>query len=161
MHVEYTCHKTIVELGLVFNCLKSYCICFGPQYKCDISPMQLGNSYIDWAARIDYLGVRICAGRSLTFDVSSVRQSFFAACNCIYQVAKYNDQLVHLALQEAYSKPILTYGIAAMTLNVEQMRTFNCCWNSVYRRFVAYLVLINGSRSEVLYVAWVDLIFIT
>ena len=94
--------------------------------------MRLGNSYIDWAARIDYLGVRICAGRSLTFDVFSVKQSFFTACDCIYQAAQYNDQLVHLALQEAYCKPILTYGIAAMTLNVEQMRTLNCCRNSVY-----------------------------
>jgi hypothetical protein len=57
--------------------------------------------------------------------VSSVKQSFFAACNysynCIYQAAQYNYQLVHLALQEAYCKPILSTGIAAMTLNVEQM----------------------------------------
>jgi hypothetical protein len=84
--------------------------------------MQLGNSYTDWAARIDYLGVRICAGRSLIFDVSSVKQSFFMAYNCIHQAAQYNDQRVHLALQEAYCTPILTYGIAAMTLDVEQMR---------------------------------------
>jgi hypothetical protein len=38
-----TCHKTIVELGFVFNCLKSYCTCFDPQWKCNISPMQLGT----------------------------------------------------------------------------------------------------------------------
>jgi hypothetical protein len=98
-----TFHWTIVELGLVLNCLKLHCICFGPQWKCDISPMKLGNSYIDWAACIDNIGVRICAGRSLIFYVSSVKQSLFAACNCIYQAAQYSDQLVHhLALQEAY-----------------------------------------------------------
>ena len=70
--------------------------------------------------------------------MSSVRQSFFTACNCTYQVAQYNDQLVHLALQEAYCKPILAYGIAAMTLNVEQMRILNCCWNSVYRHIFGF-----------------------
>jgi hypothetical protein len=97
-----TCHKTTVKLGLVFNCLKSYCTCVGPQWKNNISPMQLGNSYIDLEARIDHLGVHICAGRSLIFDISTVKQSFFAARNCIYQTAQYNDQLVYLALQEAY-----------------------------------------------------------
>jgi hypothetical protein len=56
------------------------------------------------------------------------------AYNCIYQVAQYNDQLVHLALQEAYYKPILTFGIAGMTHNAEQLRKLNCCWHSVCRR---------------------------
>jgi hypothetical protein len=131
------CHETTVELGTVFNCFIVYCICFGRRWKCDISPMQLGNSHIHWAVCIDYPGVHICAGRPLTFDVSSVKQSFFMACNCTYRAVQYNNQL-HLVLQEAYCKPIPTYSIAAMTLNAGQMHTLNCCWNSEYRRIFGF-----------------------
>ena len=58
---------------------------------------------------------------------------FFSASSCIYANAKFNDQIIHLSLQETFCKPILTYGIVAMHLTVEQTRILNCCWNSVYR----------------------------
>ena len=100
--------------------------------------MLLGNESINWVSQITYLGVRICGGRSLSFDLSATKQAFFSASSCIYANAKFNDQIIHLSLQETFCKPILTYGIVAMHLTVEQTRILNCCWNSVYRRIFGF-----------------------
>ena len=128
------CYNTCQILGLSFNSEKSHCICFGKQYKCKISPMLIGSDFIDWTYQLAYLGVNLRAGKNLTSDVGINRQTFFSACNCIYATAKFNDQIVHLSLQETYCKPILTYGIVAMKLSLEQQRSLNSCWNSVYRK---------------------------
>ena len=46
-------------------------------------------------------------GNSLGFNNGLVKQSFFAACNCIYANAKQLDELMHLTLQNSYCLPIL------------------------------------------------------
>ena len=45
-------------------------------------------------------------GKSLAFNSSCVKQSFFAACNKIYAHAKDLDEMVLLTLQESYCLPI-------------------------------------------------------
>ena len=132
------CHSSCQLLGLSFNSDKSHCIIFGNLYKSNISPMKLGSDSLMWTNQITYLGMKICAGRTMSFDTSAIRQSFFAATNCIYASAKFNDQLVHLSLQETYCKPILTYGIVAIHLTVKQLRNLNSCWNSVYRKIFGF-----------------------
>jgi hypothetical protein len=91
------------------NSEKSHCICFGKLYKSNFSPMRLGSDFIDWTYQLNYLGVKICAGKTLSFDISPNRQTFFSASNCICASAKFNEQIVHLSLQETYCKTILTY----------------------------------------------------
>jgi hypothetical protein len=137
-HMLDICHNVSSSLEFSFNCLKSHCICFGAMYKYRLEPMLLGNESINWVSQITYLGVRICGGRSLSFDLSATKQAFFSASSCIYANAKFNDQIIHLSLQETFCKPILTYGIVAMHLTVEQTRILNCCWNSVYRRIFGF-----------------------
>jgi len=39
-------------------------------------------------------------GKSLNFNMDSVRQSIFSPCNSIYACAKDLNELLHLALQE-------------------------------------------------------------
>ena len=80
----------------------------------------------------------IQGGKSISFSIDNVKRSFFAACNCVFASARYNDQLVHLSLQESYCRPILTYGIVATSLTTDQYRTLNCCWNTVYRKIFSF-----------------------
>jgi len=70
----------------------------------------------------------------LAFDITPVKQYFFAACNSIYAQAKNLDELLHLSLQESYCLPILTYAAAALNFTVRQEKELNACWNSVYRK---------------------------
>jgi hypothetical protein len=52
--------------------------------------------------------------------------------------AKHADELLHLALQESYSLPVLTYAIAAIKLTTKQQRELNACWNMVYRKLIGF-----------------------
>jgi hypothetical protein len=137
------CYSTCTDLGLEFNGMKSHCICFGSSCKYEISDMKLGDDYLDWTTSIIYLGVTIEGGKTLSFSINNVKRSFFTACNCVFTSARNNDEIVHLSLQESYCRPILTYGVVAMSLTVNQYRILNCCWNTVYRKF---LVSTNGSQ---------------
>jgi hypothetical protein len=98
----------------------------------------LGYDLINWTVQLTYLGVCICSGKLLKFDVTVIKQAFFSACNSIYSVAKHNDQMLHLTLQETYCLPVLNYCITAICLNTQQMRTLNYCWNSVFRRIFGF-----------------------
>jgi len=46
--------------------------------------MWLDSHPIPWTSSIKYLGVYIVSGMKLLFDITSVKQSCFAACNSIY-----------------------------------------------------------------------------
>ena len=87
---------------------------------------------------IKYLGVHIVSGRKLSFDITPVKQAFFAACNSVYAHAKNLDELLHLSLQESYCLPVLTYAVAAVNLSVKQEKELNACWNSVYRKIFGF-----------------------
>ena len=93
------CYNTSLNLGLTFNPMKCYCISFGALHRNTIQPMFIGSHAIDWVSQITYLGVCVCAGRSIGFDIGVIKRTFFAACNSVYASAKYNDQLMHLSLQ--------------------------------------------------------------
>ena len=74
----------------------------------------------------------------MSYDINSVKQTFFAACNSIYAQAKSLDETLHLSLQESYCLPVLTYVVAALNLSVRQENELNACWNSVYRKLFGF-----------------------
>jgi len=96
------CVTTADMLSLKFNPLKSHCLAIGKYASFSLPSMLLDSSPIPWVSSIKYLGVYIVSGRKLLFDITSVKQSFFAACNCIYAQAKSLDETLHLSLQECY-----------------------------------------------------------
>jgi hypothetical protein len=96
--------------------------------------MMLDSSPIEWVNSIKYLGVSIVGGKTLSFNSDIMKQSFFAAFNCIYAHARNLDEIIHLILQETYCLPILTYAIAAIKLSAKQIDELDAAWNSVYRK---------------------------
>ena len=95
--------------------------------------MTLGNNPIEWVQSVKYLGICIVSGTKLSFDTSSIKRSFYVACNSIHSHAKWLDQIIQLTLHESYCLPLLTYATAAMTLSAKQINELNVCWNTVYR----------------------------
>src|SRR6218665_375184 len=51
-----------------------------------------------------------------------------------YAHAKNLNELVHLALQETYSLPILTYALAVVKCTVGQEDELSACLNSPYKK---------------------------
>ena len=100
--------------------------------------MTLGSAQIPWTTSIKYLGITLMVGKSLAFDSSCVKQSFFATCNSIYAHAKDLEEVVHRKLQESYCLPILCYAAAAVKYTTRQEDKLNASWNSVYRRIFGF-----------------------
>jgi hypothetical protein len=96
--------------------------------------MYIGGHCINWVESLEYLGVNVTSGKKLSFDLKLVKQSFYAACNCISARDKFLDELVLLSLQESYFLPILTYSGVTLSLTVKQTNELTVCWNSMYRR---------------------------
>ena len=68
--------------------MKSHCIIFGKSYKLSMQPVMLGFNCIQWVDCMKYLGVHVCSGKNLPFDIAPVKRSFYAVCNSIYTSAK-------------------------------------------------------------------------
>ena len=114
------CVATGDMLSLKFNPLNSQCLAIGKFASVSLPSMRLDSHPIHWASSIKYLGVYIANGRKLLFDIASVKQSLFAACNSVYAQAKSLDETLHLSLQESYCLPVLTYAVAALSVSVRQ-----------------------------------------
>jgi len=66
------CYHTSTLLSLRFDHLKFHCIIFGKSYKLSTQPMMLGFNCIQWVDCIRYLGVHVCSGKNLAFDIAPV-----------------------------------------------------------------------------------------
>jgi len=101
--------------------------------------MVLNNSTLAWVPSVKYLGVHLVSGRKLSFDIKSAKRSFFMACNPVLSHIKHTGEIIQLSLQESYCLSILTYGVTAVSLNVNQYNELNACWNFVFRRLFGFL----------------------
>lgn len=68
-------------LFLKFNPFKSQYLAMGKFASFSLPPMLLDSHPIPWVTSVKYLGVYIFSGRKFSFDITSVKQTFFAACN--------------------------------------------------------------------------------
>jgi hypothetical protein len=59
-------------VSLTFNVSKSMCLAIGKLAKLHFRSMSLGSSHIEWVNSIKYLGVTLCGGKSLCFDINIV-----------------------------------------------------------------------------------------
>ena len=87
-----------------------------------------------WQSSINYLGVCLLSGKSLTIDICASKRKFYMSCNCILSNSSNLCELVQLHLQQTYSPPILTCAIATIEISDKQLKELNASWNSVYRR---------------------------
>lgn len=73
-----TCHSTCQNLELAFHSEESHYLCFGKLFKSNFSPTRFGSDLINWINQLHYLGIQICAGKTLSFDISfKIRKLFF------------------------------------------------------------------------------------
>ena len=126
------------DLSLEFNTSKSHAVVFGKMHKYELPALYLGSTTVDWCSSIKYLGINLCGGRSLKFDIMPTKRAFYSACNSIFMSGNDADELVLLTLQESYSLPVLMYGILALSLKSRQVGELNVCWKNVFRRVFNY-----------------------
>ena len=78
------CGVVSSQLGLAFNCTKSWRLAFGPRFKAPLPEMFLGHKKVEWSEQFKYLGIIFCAGSKLSCDVDCITCNFYAATNNIF-----------------------------------------------------------------------------
>ena len=128
----------IKSLNLQFNSAKSVCIAFGRNSRGTMPTMHLDNDDLHWSNSVKYLGITFNNGLRMHCNTDTICRKFYAASNCIFSNCKGMDELMQLHLQQTYCLPVLNYGLAAVRLSPNQLKSLNVCWNNVYRKIFKY-----------------------
>lgn len=128
------CYEMGSCLDIVFNSAKSFLFKIGKACNETLCKLKLHNDNIKWVDRLRYLGVHLCAGRTLKFDISVVLRKAYGAANSIFAKTKYVSDTVTLNLIESYVFPVLLYGVEAIVLTPKQLNEMSVCLNNIYRR---------------------------
>ena len=120
---------------MIFNSKKSLCCLFGSD-RLKITPMKLGDQFIEWVNSFKYLGVTFnSAGSSgLHVDCNVIKRKFYAACNSILCHSRRNDQLVKVHLVKSFCLPLLTYCLGAIEIPRYKIKDLGVCWNDCFRK---------------------------
>src|SRR5277367_850174 len=98
----------------------------------------LNGSSLQWAEKVKYLGIWLCAGKYFCVDLAEPRRKFFMSVNSILSKCKYTNDIVKLQLLESHCLPIIMYATECLDLKPSQMKEVNSWWNSVYRKIFGY-----------------------
>ena len=105
-----------------------------------LSPLFLSNEPLDYVSDYKYLGVVLCAGKTLTFSpVTSIR-SFYRAANAIlYSCVKPNNAVL-LKLLYTNCVPIISYAAAVREYSASDMYRCHVAVNNAIRQIFSYAV---------------------
>ena len=104
------------------------------------SPLFLNGQPLDFVQMYRYLGVDICAGKSLHFSAVNTLRSFHRSANSIlYGRVKPNNEVL-LKLLYANCVPILTYASAVRDFSANDMHRCHVAINNAIRRIFSYAV---------------------
>ena len=70
------CVSVAESLSLKFNANKSFCLAVGGLFMEATKPLSLASTPIYWTSSIRYLGVAVNGGKAMSFNISTVKQSF-------------------------------------------------------------------------------------
>ena len=102
------------------------------------SPLLLNDEPLEFVDAYKYLGVDICAGKSLTFSVANVLRSFHSAANAILYGRVKPDKTVLLKLIYTNCVPIISYACAVREFNAADMNRCHVAINNVIRKIFSF-----------------------
>ena len=93
-----------------------------------------GNS-LPWVNEAKYLGIFIKNGKSFSCNWSAARRNYYIAINNIFGTLGHDPQItVLLSLAKSNCFPLLTYGIAAISLPEKEIRNFSFAYGGVFNK---------------------------
>ena len=134
----HICGDVGSQLSIIFNSAKSQCLCIGPNKISNFANLILNGSSLQWAEKVKYLGIWLCAGKYFCVDVAEMRRKFFMSVNSILSKCKYTNDIVKLQLLESHCLPIIMYATECLDLKPSQIKEMNTWWNSVYGKIFGY-----------------------
>ena len=126
---------------LDFNVKKSKVMIIGKNNeRLTFCPLLLNGESLDFTNIYKYLGVEICAGKSLTFSAVNMLRSFRRAANAILYSPVKPSKEVLLRLLYTNCVPIITYASAAREFSAADMTQCNVAINNCIRKIFTFAV---------------------
>ena len=135
------CIQYCKEFCLDFNVKKSKVMVIGKlPTDSTYASLLLNNEPLEYVNEYKYLGVSICAGKSLSFSPIASIRSFHRAANAILhsRIKLNNDVLMKLLYTNCV--PILTYASAVREFNAANMYRFHVAINNAIRKIFSFAV---------------------
>ena len=134
------CFNFGYENDLMFNANKSVLISIGKMYNsvCDVN-LNIGNGTIKWMSTCNYLGVKICSGKTFHTDCEERRRKFCIAANCIILNSKLLTQECYMHILKTQCLPILLYGARIWSCSNEMLRKIGVSFNNAVRKVFNYM----------------------
>ena len=133
------CASYCKKFCLDFNVKKSKVMVVGAlQNDITVSPLLLNNEPMGFVNQYKYLGMDICAGKSLSFLAENTIRSFHRAANAIlYSPVKPNERVL-MKLLYTNCVPIVTYGCAVRVFSSADMNRCHVAVNNAIRKIFSF-----------------------
>ena len=132
------CENELFEIDMKINPTKSFCIRFGPDFKCQPNNLTTANkNEIDWKQQIRYLGVYLTSKRSFSCEIDHCKRSFYVSFNSIFgKIGRIASEETILHLVKTKCLPRLLYGLEVLPLNSSQIRSLEhvvrCAFSKIF-----------------------------
>jgi hypothetical protein len=121
------------SIDLHINFSKSCCMRIGKRFKNPCNPIFVGLNPIAWVNQAKYLGVSIISHCAFKCNWQDTRKQFFSSLNHIlFSLGSKPNIAVTLSLFHSICFPVLSYGIAAVSLSSSELSSFAFAYNNVF-----------------------------
>ena len=129
------------EYCLDFNVKKSKVMIIGKlPAETTLTSLFLNNDPLDFVDEYKYLGVYLCAGKTLSFSPLTTIRSFHRAANSIfYSKVKPNNEVL-MKLLYTNCVPIITYACAVKVFSAADMTRCHVAINNAIRKIFSFHV---------------------
>ena len=127
--------NSFLSLGLEINPLKSCCLRVGSRHMVKCQDLNVNGSPVAWVKETKYLGVFFKSSKCLSYNWFSARCSYYRAANSIFSSLGALPPIdVIIKLFKSICFPILTYGIASVSLSNKDIVSFTHAYNNVFMK---------------------------
>ena len=134
--VEY-CRKFCLD----FNAKKSKVMLVGKKPSDSaVHTIILGDNPLEYVSEYKYLGVLLCADRTLSFSVVDTLRAFHRAANSILRNRVKPENAILLKLLYTNCVPIITYACAVREFSATDMRRCHVAVNNAIRKIYSFAV---------------------
>jgi hypothetical protein len=132
------CENELSKLDMKINPMKSFCIRFGPDFKCRPKNLTtIDKNEIEWKQQIKYLGVYLTSKRSFSCEIDQNKRSFYMSFNSIFgKIGRIASEETTLHLVKTKCLPRLLYGLEVLPLNSTQIRSLehviHCAFSKIF-----------------------------
>lgn len=132
------CSQFANDFDIVFNCKKSCAMRIGSRFNISCELLYLSRQTLAYVKSMNYLGFCISSGKHFRISLDNAKLKFYRSFNCIFQKTKGTcSEMVTVRLLHAYCLPVLLYGIEAIMLDKDAVKSIAKCIDAAFSKIFA------------------------